>query len=644
MERFDKIPSSIEKQENILNDWDRKYLTEGSRGVIFKMYEDFGKNFPDVIIIPETSARPLFYILKPIFNKLNKEKGTNVPKFVFFNVGQKPDDFQKKYEQKGFEIKNTEDAKNLLKKEYPTKTEETIAVWAEEMEVEKVNIAKKKMKERADEIKRYLEKNSNTKMAILDEFEAIGQTNDLIKKSFNLPSMPSYSIAGFYDSGALGTHGYDFTLDTPGEDLTEEEKGHYSKNPKHGRIKFSYSGTRSVGVTKEYDKKYTTAIRPINELEAKQLAKEKKQLREEMSVIGENIAHSISSDIDEKYEKAKSNAKNFIANINDIVKNQKKDVYLWELENEMDEIRDNISKKVFTFQDIDISKKQFNTLEEEVKQYQNLLGGKSMVSEFKAKMPGIMGEGNGLVVDSSKIDNLFNDLKNKNLSFQDVGTSREELENLWRKSTKKFKENVTTKFNCKPEEIAWKEEDVKNDTRVYIGRLFPGIFSRGIENIYISFPNNAIEQYSFELDGKTKEKILSQLKSSGVYVFDEVKDIINNENFHVSNEKRTINLVRLTLSDLGLTTSDLSIDAIYKRAKELGLELCPEELGPQLRLSYRGGYGYSDYGRIGMKPITYNGKPVIFDLYNLKSKDNPALRVDEVDKMGSGNIFIFCKP
>ncbi len=47
----------------------------------------------------------------------------------------------------------------------------------------------------------------------------------------------------------------------------------------------------------------------------------------------------------------------------------------------------------------------------------------------------------------------------------------------------------------------------------------------------------------------------------------------------------TMNLVRLSVKDLGFPKGAI-IQKIYKRAKKLGLNPCPAEVGPQLRLQY----------------------------------------------------------
>jgi hypothetical protein len=56
-------------------------------------------------------------------------------------------------------------------------------------------------------------------------------------------------------------------------------------------------------------------------------------------------------------------------------------------------------------------------------------------------------------------------------------------------------------------------------------------------------------------------------------------------------------------------------DQIYQRAEELGLELCPAEVGPHLRLQYQD-QPMSEFLHIGMKQITdSHGDPDVFRLY-----------------------------
>jgi len=68
--------------------------------------------------------------------------------------------------------------------------------------------------------------------------------------------------------------------------------------------------------------------------------------------------------------------------------------------------------------------------------------------------------------------------------------------------------------------------------------------------------------------------------------------------------------VRFTVEQLGFSNG-ATTDEIYKKAEELGLELCPAEVGPHLRLQYSG----KEWMLIAMKQIAgRGGRPDVFDL------------------------------
>jgi hypothetical protein len=93
------------------------------------------------------------------------------------------------------------------------------------------------------------------------------------------------------------------------------------------------------------------------------------------------------------------------------------------------------------------------------------------------------------------------------------------------------------------------------------------------------------------------------------------KDMMAKPEFTFSAEKRDVDLVIVTTADLGFKTG-VRRSRIYQRAKKLGLELCPPDVGPQLRLQYwnqpRG-----EWLRIGMKPIADSlGDSCVFGVEN----------------------------
>ena len=111
--------------------------------------------------------------------------------------------------------------------------------------------------------------------------------------------------------------------------------------------------------------------------------------------------------------------------------------------------------------------------------------------------------------------------------------------------------------------------------------------------------------------------------------------MLDSPDFTTSKNIEDIDLVRLTVGALGFS-GGATTDEIYKRADELGLELCPPEVGPQLRLSYSG----DEWMRTAMKQITVrDGGPRVFylrrhgdDLWLFTDRVEPLSRWDVDDK------------
>ncbi|MBI5420884.1 MAG: hypothetical protein HZA35_01050 [Parcubacteria group bacterium] len=95
-------------------------------------------------------------------------------------------------------------------------------------------------------------------------------------------------------------------------------------------------------------------------------------------------------------------------------------------------------------------------------------------------------------------------------------------------------------------------------------------------------------------------------------VSDYAKAMLKSPLFIPSN-KEEITLVRLTVADLGFKEGARYKD-IIARAKELGLDYCPAEVGPQLRLQYQD-QPSGEWLRIATKPIIGpNNIPSVFSL------------------------------
>lgn len=177
------------------------------------------------------------------------------------------------------------------------------------------------------------------------------------------------------------------------------------------------------------------------------------------------------------------------------------------------------------------------------------------------------------------------------------------------RSMRNPKEDAPVVFDCAPDQIAWKKEDIHANTKAYIGPLFPGIFQTYIEHIATSFPEGKIQKYDIEIGGKTKDELIREMEARKVYLSNYARDLLTSRDFTTGRNERAT-LLRLTVKDIGFQNG-ATTEEIYKRAQELGLELCPAEVGPQLRLQYQGG----DWMLIAMKQISdRGGHPGVFSL------------------------------
>ena len=196
--------------------------------------------------------------------------------------------------------------------------------------------------------------------------------------------------------------------------------------------------------------------------------------------------------------------------------------------------------------------------------------------------------------------------------------------------TRNLREDASLVLDCQPQEIAWGQDEYdeainnKQEVKAYIGPLFPGIFNLKLECIYTDFPEGKIEQVEMTIGGKSKTELLKDLENRAksdnseekIYISDYARSMINNPEFVVLEKSDLVDLVRLKVSDLGFSGAT-NIQDIYIKAAELGLELCPPEVGPQLRLNYdqvfKREQPKGEWFYIGMKPVSdSDGYPYVF--------------------------------
>ncbi|MFB6212694.1 MAG: hypothetical protein ABEI53_02695, partial [Candidatus Magasanikbacteria bacterium] len=168
------------------------------------------------------------------------------------------------------------------------------------------------------------------------------------------------------------------------------------------------------------------------------------------------------------------------------------------------------------------------------------------------------------------------------------------------KEDRDTKEDMLTIFECSEEEIASSPDEIDENTKAYLGTLEKGVFDKvfqyDIEHIYTSFPEGKIEiTENFEVEPTTLKEFKKKVKEYNKKVTDKsenititrwAQDVMRQEDFKTLEDPQQVDLVRLDVSDLFGDERQHTLEEIYERAEELGLDLCPPEVGPNLRLEY----------------------------------------------------------
>ena len=134
------------------------------------------------------------------------------------------------------------------------------------------------------------------------------------------------------------------------------------------------------------------------------------------------------------------------------------------------------------------------------------------------------------------------------------------------------------------------------------------------------------------------------IKDCRMRISDWANDIIGTPGFVVAAGGVEVDLVKVTVGELGFKDGARR-DQIYARAKELGLELCPPEVGPQLRLQYKD-QPNGEWIIIGMKPIRHSdGNLSVFNVeHNDRGQwlDGNGGSPDYISS--AGNRWLFVRP
>ena len=109
-------------------------------------------------------------------------------------------------------------------------------------------------------------------------------------------------------------------------------------------------------------------------------------------------------------------------------------------------------------------------------------------------------------------------------------------------------------------------------------------FSDGKAEVVATDPITSVWK-TITIGNISQEKFTPTIKERGMNVSEWSVDMMKQDAFTVVSQEEQIDLVVVSVRDLGFDKTT-RYDAICARAKERGLELCPAEVGPQLRLQY----------------------------------------------------------
>ncbi|MDO8486431.1 MAG: hypothetical protein Q7S77_01915 [Candidatus Staskawiczbacteria bacterium] len=102
-------------------------------------------------------------------------------------------------------------------------------------------------------------------------------------------------------------------------------------------------------------------------------------------------------------------------------------------------------------------------------------------------------------------------------------------------------------------------------------------------------------------DLRNADDFRKAIKAKKMQISDWANDILGKPAFSVATEESEVDLVVISVAELGFKKG-ATLKDIYAKVKERGLELCPNEVGPQLRLQYPD-QPKGEWLIIGMDPI-----------------------------------------
>lgn len=171
------------------------------------------------------------------------------------------------------------------------------------------------------------------------------------------------------------------------------------------------------------------------------------------------------------------------------------------------------------------------------------------------------------------------------------------------RSNRNLDQDLPVIFECNSEQIARNINEVNKETKAYIGEWNPDVYNKlpeNIEYLYENFPEKKIFKRDIELSTKTSEQYTKEIKSTGASIYDYAQDML--DKLKPLDKNESVKLVSFSVEQLGYPEG-ATLEKIYKKANELGFDLCDPHVGPELRLNYTD-QPSGEYLYIAMNSIT----------------------------------------
>jgi len=143
---------------------------------------------------------------------------------------------------------------------------------------------------------------------------------------------------------------------------------------------------------------------------------------------------------------------------------------------------------------------------------------------------------------------------------------------------------------------------------------------------------------------KTADDFRAAFQAAGCYIADGAHDILRSAAFQTAEQETEIDIVLTSVAGLGFQRF-ATYEEICARARELGLELCSAEVGPQLRLQYLT-QPFTHWLHIAMEPVVNSaGRFVIFSVDRSFGGYYLGTRYSSPDDIWySVSRFVFARP